>query len=81
MENTDESDVQAHVSIQDVAELVGYYSLKFIPVEKFDAPAGDTDGGIARAKSSSERIDRWVVQDVNRGNRDARGEGHFLYDI
>ena len=72
-------DVQAHVAVEDVAELVGDDALQLVAVEPVERAAGHRDRGIARRIAGRERIDaRLVLEHEQRGHGHARGDGDFL---
>ena len=77
-----EAQVEAHVAVEDVAELVGDDALEFVACEFFEGAAGDGDDGIGGSESGGEGIDGgFVVEDVDAGHGDAGSEGHFLDDV
>ena len=82
VDDADQSEIQPHVAVEDVAELMGHYSLEFLSIEIFEAPAGDGHHGVARLVAGGEGVDaRLVVHDVDRRNGDARGQGHLFHDV
>ena len=57
MQHTDQADVQPHVAIEYVAELVGHHALKLVPIQQLDAPSGHTNDRVARRETGGEGID------------------------
>ena len=44
-----EAEIEPHVAVEDVAELVADDALQFVALERGDATARDADGGVVRA--------------------------------
>lgn len=85
-ENTEdqrgEAHVEAHVAIEDVAELVADDALKFVAGEFLEGAAGDGDDGVAGVETGGERVDGGLlVHNVDGGHGDARRDGHFFDDV
>lgn len=77
-----EAQVEAHVAVENMAELVGDDALEFVAGEFFQGAAGDGDDGIGRSEAGGEGVDGGlVVEDEDAGHHDAGGEGHFLNDV
>jgi hypothetical protein len=71
--------VQPHVAVQRVAELVGDDALELVPGQKVQAAAGHADHRVPRAEAGGERVDALLrVEHVHRGHGHARGQGHLL---
>ncbi len=77
-----QADVQAHVTVEDVAEFMRYDALQFVSAEEFQRAARDGDCGIARRKAGSECVDAaFLLEHVDFRDRDARRDCHLLDDI
>ncbi len=75
-------DVQAHVAVEDVTELVGDDTLEFVARQLVEGAARDGDGRVGGVEAGGEGIEaRLLVENVDRGHRDAGGDGHFLDDV
>ncbi len=65
-----------------MAELVGDNALQFITVQFVERAAGDGHSRVKKRVTCGKCIDVvFGVHDVNQGNRNARGDGHFLHNI
>jgi hypothetical protein len=53
--------VEAHVAVEDVAELVADDALQFVAGELFERAAGDGDDGVARGEAGGEGVERGLV--------------------
>ena len=74
-----DAQIQTHVAIEDVAELVADDALQLIAVEQCHATARDADGGVARRVAGRKGVDAFfVVEHINLGDGHAGGDGHFL---
>jgi hypothetical protein len=63
-------DVQPHVAIQDVAELVGNDALQFITVQPLQCAPGHTDRGVIDREPRREGVDALLlVEHVDGGYR------------
>ena len=85
-ENTEdqrgEAHVEAHVAVEDVAELMADDALEFVAGEFFEGTAGDGDDGVAGVEAGGERVDgELLVHDVDGGHGDARRDGHLFDDV
>ncbi|OQB88778.1 MAG: hypothetical protein BWX84_02777 [Verrucomicrobia bacterium ADurb.Bin118] len=77
-----EAQVQPHVPVQDVAELVSDDALQFIALEQLHAAARDADGGVTGRVPGGEGIDAvLLVHHVDLRHGHAGGEGHFLNHV
>lgn len=77
-----EAHVEAHVAIEDVAELVADDALEFFAGEFFEGAASDGDDGVAGVEAGGECVDGGLlVHDVDGGHGDARRDGHFFDDV
>ena len=82
MRNPHEAHVQTGVAVQDVAELMGNHALKLVAIQQLQAAAGNTDGHVALGVTGGEGIYApFVIQDVNLGHGQARGDGHLFDDV
>ena len=81
-DHTEQRDVEPHVPVQDMAELVRDYALKLLAAEVFQCPARDDHCRAVRREAGSESVDGvLVVHDEHERHRDARGERHLLDDV
>ncbi|MFM1945530.1 MAG: hypothetical protein RI897_4512 [Verrucomicrobiota bacterium] len=81
-EDAHEADIEAHVSVEDMAEFVGDDALEFIAGELLQAALGDADDGIVGRIAGGEGVDGlFIGEHVDFGDGDAGGYGHFLDDI
>ncbi len=81
-EDSHEPDIEAHVAVEDMAELVCDDALEFIAGELLQAALGDADYGIVGSVACGEGVDGlFIGQDVDLRDGDACGDGHFLDHI
>ena len=81
-QDSDQPDVQPHVAVQDVAELVANDALQFVAGQNFHATSCYGNRRVAGAVSGSEGIDAVLpMQEVNLWNWNAGCDGHFLDHI
>ncbi len=79
VDDADQPQVEPHVAVEDMAELVPQHALQFFAVEVSERAGRDGHHRVARVMSGGEGVDRWfVVHDEHGRNGDARGQGHFL---
>ena len=65
-----------------MAELVGDHALQFLARQPLQGAARDADRRVLRTVAGGEGVDgRVVVDDVARGNGQARGQGHLLHHV
>ncbi len=77
-----EPDIQAHVTIEDVAELVPDDALQFVAVQCLQRAARYGNGRITRLVTRRKRIDAALLLEyVNLRHGRARGDRHFLDDV
>ena len=78
-ENTHEPDVDPHVAVQDVAELVPDDALQLVSRQPPQGARGDRDDGIPGRVAGGEGVDsRLVLEQVDRRDRQAGGDRHLL---
>ena len=78
-EYADQPNVQLHVAVQNMAELVRNNALQLVATEKLHAAASHADCRGVHRRAGGERVDALLIrQHIHRGNGDARGDGHFL---
>ncbi len=71
--------VEAHVAIEDVAELVRHHALQLVASQQRRRAARHGDGGIGGRIAGGERVDAvLVLEHVDLGHGDARGDRHLL---
>ena len=81
-DGADDPDAQAHVSVADMAELVGDHSLKLVARQIAERAARHADGGILRIVARGEGVDGLVaVDDEAERHRQTGRESHLLHDI
>jgi hypothetical protein len=82
MKKSDQLQVKAHVTIQDVTELVCNDSLQFVSCEGSKCTARNPDGSCGGREASSKRVNAFlVVQYIKGGRGNASCDGHFLNDV
>ena len=80
--DSEQAEIEPHVAVQDVAELVGDDALQFIARQQFHAAARDGDGGIAGGVAGGEGVDALLlVHHIDLRHGHAGGERHFLDDV
>jgi hypothetical protein len=80
-DQSDQPDVEPHVAVEDVAELVGHHALQLVAGQVVEGALGDGDHGIARGVAGREGIDAGLLQNIDGGHRHSRREGHLLDDV
>ena len=81
-DDSHEPEVQPHVAVQNMAELVADDALQFVARKQFHAAAGDGDGRVAGFVAGGEGVDAVLrVHDIDLRHGHAGGDGHFLDDI
>ena len=82
VEHAHQADVQPHVAVEDVAELVRDHALELVARQVADAAAGDADDRVARRVAGGEGVDPvLLVHQVDRRHGRARGDRHLLDDV
>ena len=82
MQQAHQADVQPHVAVQDVAELVRDHALQLVAVEGRRRSPRDADDGVLRHEAGGERVDaRFGVHHVDGRRRGARSDRHLLHDV
>jgi len=80
--DTDQPDVQPHVAVEDVAELVGHDALQLVAIQVLQGALRYGYHGVARGVAGGKSVNaRLVGQHVHARHGHARGNGHFLDDI
>ncbi len=69
MNNTDQPDVQTHVSVENVTELVCYHTLQFSTRQSLRRPSSHPDDRVVRRITGRKRIDARFIKQVYRGCR------------
>jgi len=77
----DQPDIEPHVAVEDVAELVGHHPLQLVAGEVIKAALGDGDHGVARSIAGREGVDARLIQKIDGRHRHSRGDGHLLDDV
>src|SRR5690606_4737396 len=79
VEEPDQVDVQPHVAVEDVAELVGDDALELIAVEVLEGSAGHGHGRVVDRVAGGEGIDGlFLVEDEDGGHGHAGRDRHLL---
>src|SRR5262249_47521073 len=73
-DQADQPDVEPHVAVEDVAELVSAHALQLVAGQVVETALGDSDHGIARGVAGREGIDAGLRQNIDGGHRHSRGE-------
>jgi hypothetical protein len=82
IEYAHQADIEPHIAVEDMAELMGDDALQLLPVQTLDGALSDADHRVARRKAGGEGVDaRFIGQQVHRRYRRTRGDGHFLDDV
>ena len=80
-QNPRKTDVDAHVSVENVAEFMGHDSLQLVPCQFGRATTGDSDHGVTGGKTGGKGIDAFFLHQVDRWNGRSRSNGHFLHHV
>jgi hypothetical protein len=81
-DEADQAEVEPHVAVEDVAELVPDDALELVAREVVQRAPAHGDHGVAGRVAGGERVDgRLVVEHVHGRDRCARGDGHLLDDV
>ena len=82
LEHRRQTNIEAHVAIEDVTELVGNHPLQLVALELLDAAPGDCHHRICRGDARGKSIDPpLVVEHVYRWHRHVGRQCHLLDDI
>ncbi len=81
MDDADQTDIQTHVAVEDVAVLVCHHPLQLVPVQSLDTASRDPDHGVGGLVARRERIDRVVLDEVDRWHGYTGGDRHLLDDV
>ena len=77
-----QAQVEPHVAVEDVAELVADHALQFVAREQLHGAGRDGDDGVARGVAGGERVDAsFLGQQIDLRHRHTRGDGHFLHHV
>ena len=77
-----EADIETHIAVEDVAELVRDDALQLIPVQQLERATRHGHGRVARREPGCKRVDAaFFLEHVDFRHRYTRGDGHFLDDI
>src|SRR3954467_7370907 len=76
-QDTEDLDIEPHVAVDDVAELVGDDALQLISLEAIDGSLRDADDSVLRVEAGGEGVDATLVgENEDGGGLDARGKCH-----
>ncbi len=82
IDQADQAEIETHVAVEHVAELVAQHALQFLAREIFQAAPRDGHHGVGGPKAGSEGVDRGlVVHHVDRRYRHSGGQRHFFHDV
>ena len=82
VQHADHPQVEPHVAVEDVAELVGDDALELVARELLGAAARDGNHRIAGREAGGEGVDPFLVLEQKHGRHGhAGGQGHFLDDV
>ena len=81
VEQRDNAQVDAHITVENMAELVGHYALKLLSVEQIDGALVDANHCVMNAKARGESINTVFTNEIYRRHRHTSRNGHFLYHI
>ncbi len=76
-----EAEIDAHVPVQDVTQLVGDEALQFVAVEANDRFLCDPNDGVVGSKSCRKRVNAHFWEHVDGGSGDAGRYGHFFHHV
>ena len=78
----DEPDGDAHVAVEDVAELMRHHTLQLRTIQRTEAASRDRDRRIVHRVARCEGVDALLlVEDIDQRERHPRGDGHLLDHI
>ncbi len=81
-ENSDQSHVQADVTVEHVAKLVSDHCLELVTIQDVKAASCHADGGVADVVTGGKRVDALLaVQDIHRRDRHSARDRHLFDDI
>ena len=81
-DGADDAQVELHVPVTDVTELVRDDALEFVAGQITERPARDAYGSVLRRVTGGESVDGLVaIDDVAQRYRQTRGQGHLLHDV
>ena len=79
VQQTGQAQVEAHVAVEDVAELVRDHALQLVAGQRVECSLGNGNGRIRRRVTGGEGIDAGLAfHHEDCGHRNAGGDGHFL---
>ena len=79
VDQADQAEIQPHVAVEHVAELVAQHALQLLAREVLQAAPRDGHHGVGGPKAGGEGVDRGlVVHHVDRRHRHAGGQRHFF---
>ena len=82
MKPADESQVQLHVAIKNVTELMRDDPLQFIARQKLHRAFRHSNHGVFRPKAGGKGVDAgFAIQHINRRHRNTRRDRHLLDDV
>ena len=82
VQHTHQADVEPHVAVKDMAELMGDDTLQLLAVQMVDQSLGHPDDCIARCETGRKGIDaRFTGEDIHRRCRYAGRDRHFFHYV
>ncbi|CAM3603763.1 hypothetical protein HALO32_01466 [Halomonas lysinitropha] len=81
MKQRHQSQVDSHVAVEDMTELVGNHSLELVAIQRLDSATGDPDGYIVKLVSCREGVDGRILQQVDQRDRHAGSNRHLFHHV
>src|SRR5437868_7960113 len=81
-ENAEGLDVEPHVAVDDMAELMGDDALQLISLEAVDCTLRDANASVLDVQAGGEGVDAAFADEYEHGRRlDAGGDGQLFDDV
>ncbi len=82
LEHRGQTDIQPHVAIEDMAELVGNHTLQFVPLQMGNGAASDRDDRVGRGDPCGKSVNTpLAVHHVDRRHRHVGCQGDLLNHV
>ena len=81
VQDTDQTNIQTHVAMQDVAELVRDHALQLIAAQGFDRSTRDADDRIGWRVTGRKGVDAQLLQHIDRRHRRTGCDCHLLHHV
>ena len=69
MQPTDQTQIEPHIAVENMAEFMGYNPLQFIAIQQANGATRNADDCILLAIARSKSIDGVIVDQINRRYR------------